>query len=555
MTLKRPVVTVDAFSFDRLANGEEFAFHDAANSKQGYAARVWVENGSMYASITNAEGSAQTGRRRPVEECNHVQPPEPLPEPGATFTLKREDGGFLTVGSDGFLVQSSRGASFSEEPQSDGWTVGLACNGKFVAAETDGRLKADRDSVGDWERFIKVPNPDGRVSYRSWMGTYISAHDDGSVLADQTAIGGWELFVQGAMTSGHPPVTGPLTVDAGTWFFRDAQGQPCRWIGVTAFPLARRFADGVDIQPFLAEFPEGLIWRVFDYVTWPGSGWESCTVEEYQRFLAYMAQRGCYVELVLLTDGPGEYPSGEWESRRVGHAKTLLSGLAGTPNLLIEICNEPRTNNKNVDTQILRSACEASGLLYSSGDYEDSKYWHGDYLTAHTPRDNQWSRKAHDLLEYHRGGGPSYPTEPACKVPPIADEPMKPRDAPMHWGKNTPPAPPNAKAVDYRAYGGTCALLGAGATFHFEGGKFCDAPTDEDRQCYRAMIEGLTAFPADAPGGPYRTIDEGGETDDDSRGARTYVVGSCMCRVRPLTPESPEPGWQSLDPDGILWVR
>lgn len=61
-----PVVTVDKWTLDELKNGEEFVFHDANNLVQGYRVRVWVENGSMFAQITNAAGSAQTGARRPV---------------------------------------------------------------------------------------------------------------------------------------------------------------------------------------------------------------------------------------------------------------------------------------------------------------------------------------------------------------------------------------------------------------------------------------------------------------------------------------------------------
>ena len=83
---------------------------------------------------------------------------------------------------------------------------------------------------------------------------------------------------------------------------------------------------------------------------------------------------------------------------------------------------EGAQTHKQIDTEALHIVCEASGLLYPSGDYEDSSRFFGTYLTAHTPRDDEWSRKGHDLLEYHNGGGPSRPTDPAHDVPCVGDD-------------------------------------------------------------------------------------------------------------------------------------
>ena len=288
--------------------------------------------------------------------------------------------------------------------------------------------------------------------------------------------------------------------------------------------------------------------RVWPYVTWPDTGWEPTSNERVAEFLAFMANRGWHVELTLLTDD---------DPNRLVWAKNLvvfLRNLDPRPdNLVLEIGNEPLTH-KNIDCQSLKEVCESSGYLYASGIYEDEFKCFGTFGTSHTPRDNQWSRKAHDLLEYYTGHGPSKPHDP-LKYPWVGDEPIRPDEAPTWWGAQQPPAPANAKVVDFRAYGGVCALLGAGATFHCQAGKFCNEPTAEELQCAQAMAEGLQAFPADAPLGPYRTIDEGGATDDDSRGARTYVVGSYMTRVRPITPAPAEAGWSAIDNDGILFKR
>ena len=307
-----------------------------------------------------------------------------------------------------------------------------------------------------------------------------------------------------------------------------AGGQPWRWKGVSAFKLLHRFAHGENIQPFLDTFAGFNVLRVWGYVTWPGAGWDWPALTKIVDFVRYCGEAGWYVELTLLTDD---------DHSRLNEARMVVEALtaAKVSNVLLEAGNEPQTH-KNILTREIKAALDASGFLYSSGDYEDSDRFFGSYLTAHTPRDPEWPRKAHDLLEYYTGGGPSAPSDPAHKVPCVADEPMRPDLS----GYNV---------QDFRAYFGTAALLGAGATFHFEGGKFGTLPTASEAECAAAALEGLNAFPADAPTKGYRRIDEQG------RSLRTYAVGTSMVRVRPLTKDAPEPGWTAIDTDGILWRK
>lgn len=307
-----------------------------------------------------------------------------------------------------------------------------------------------------------------------------------------------------------------------------AGGQPWRWKGVSAFPLCDRFARGDNLAPFLRAFQGFNLLRVWDYVPWPGTGWESQPPHVWLAFLDYVGARGFHVELTLLTD---DNPA------RIAPAKALVNELAKhkPTNLVIEIGNEPRTH-KHIDVEALWETCAASGFLFASGNNESDEVWFGKFLTAHTPRDGEWPRKAHDLKEYYDGGGPSAPTDPAHPVPCVGDEPIRPDEA-------------GYIATDYRAYFGVCAILGAGATFHFQGGKFGQLPTAQEAACAAAALEGLNAFPAGEPNQPYRRIDEHGQS------LRTYVVGQSMVRVRPLTATAPEPGWVALDAAGILWRR
>jgi hypothetical protein len=295
-----------------------------------------------------------------------------------------------------------------------------------------------------------------------------------------------------------------------------------------AFPLCDRFAHGEDIDPFLEAFAGFNLLRVWDYVMWPDTGWESNTAETWLSFLEYVGARGWYVELTLLTDD---------DLTRIAPAKALVRELtkAKPTNLVLEIGNEPR-EHKHIDVEALWTACAASGCLFASGNNNPEEVWFGKYLTAHTPRDAEWPRKAHDLKEYYDGGGPGATTDPSHPVPCVGDEPMRPDEA-------------GHVATDYRAYFGVCALLGAGGTFHFEGGKFGRLPTDGEARCAAAALDGLNAFPASEPNaGGYRRIDA-----DES--LRSYVVANSLVRVRPRTPAPPEPGWTPIDHAGILWRR
>jgi hypothetical protein len=325
-------------------------------------------------------------------------------------------------------------------------------------------------------------------------------------------------------------VTVPLTTDGP--IFREAD-QPWRWRGVSAFSLAARHAAGEDIGPFLAAYAGWNVLRVWDYVTWPGEGWESIGAEAWIRFLVDVGARGWRVSLTLLTDDdPG----------RIEPARRLVQALAARradlPGLMLEIGNEP-TTHKAIDTRALEAVCRASGSLFASGDYEESARAFGTHLLYHSSRDGEWMRKGgHDALEYYRGGGPGTPQDPAHRCPCVADEPIRPDQA----GFNT---------RDFLAYYGTCGQMAAGATIHTDTGKLALLPTDNERACIAAALAGLAAFPADTPLGlaSYRRI------DPDPTAMRSYVIGETLVRVRPTTPSAPEPGWTSLDTDGILWTR
>ena len=311
--------------------------------------------------------------------------------------------------------------------------------------------------------------------------------------------------------------------------FRTAGGTPWRYRGVSAFKLLARWAADENIQPFLDAYRGFNVLRVWPYVEWgPDKSWSITDPATINAFIANMNRRGWYVEFTLLTD---DAPA------RLQWAKDLIPRLERHPGLLLEGGNEP-TTNKNIDTPALRDLLAGSGFPYASGDYENSARAYGSYGVAHTARTADWPRRAHDLMEFYGGGGPNTPQDPSHPYPWVGDEPAKPQDV-------------SPVAADWRAYFGTCAILGAGGTFHCESAKWADLPDPTEAAMAKAALDGLYAFAADAPLGPYRRIVEPGQPDY----GRTYVVGDCMTRCQQNGTAAPEPGWTSLDADGILWKR
>lgn len=359
------------------------------------------------------------------------------------------------------------------------------------------------------------------------------------------------IEVQDSPVPPEPPTPQPTPGPAGAWradgriFRLVSTGEAVRYKGVTAFKLCRLHADGQDIGPFLSAYAGYNVLRVWDYVTWTLAangmeGWDSCTPDQWRVFLKFVGLRGWMVECTLLTND---------DPLRITPAKALVAALSQDPrpdNLMLEIGNEPETH-KHISTASLRAVCDASGFLYASGNYEKagdqqhpSSMAFGFRGVAHSDRDSEWPRRAHDLKEYFEGGGPHYPAEPKRPFPWVEDEPPKEQDV------NPPPAP-NTKADDWRAYFGTSAILGAGATFHSQTGKEGKLPTPSETVLLKAALEGLDAFPAMTPLGNY--------SRPSDHSLRTYVVGNAMVRIRPTTSTPPINGFMKVGASNILWRR
>jgi hypothetical protein len=262
--------------------------------------------------------------------------------------------------------------------------------------------------------------------------------------------------------------------------FKGPSGMIHRYSGVTAFPLIDMFVKGENIDSFLSTFSPLLAntLRVFWYTPvrdWGASAWSLPTASDVVAFHKYVQSRGWYVENVCLTDD---------DTSLLPQIRAIILALAnsGLKNVLFEAKNEPFVHD-SLDPAILKNNLVNTPYLYASGNNPNdnsSGKWIGEYVTHHTPRDNQEVRKSKDNEEISSG----------WRLPAVADEPSRPDQGYMN-------------ALDYYTYAALAALMGSGATFHFESGKFGEVPNSYELECAKMFFAGINLYPLDAQLGPY----------------------------------------------------
>lgn len=289
---------------------------------------------------------------------------------------------------------------------------------------------------------------------------------------------------------------------------------------------------GQDIDPFLAKYERSNRVRTFAYTPvadWKDSAWQFPSKENVKKFIEYLLSKNKATSICLLTDG---------DISQVPKAQSLVNYLNqfDFPGLLLEAKNEPLTHDKG-DEYSLKNILNGNKYLYGSGIYEDLKKFWGKVGYYHSPRDNEWPRKAKDAIECYNGGGPNFRDEPACKVPWILDEPPRPDQV----GFNS---------LDFYTYGALASLTSTGATFHSDSGKLGKLPDDQEFECYKALMDGMKVFPNDAALGGYehlRNLEEiDPNTNEPTACLRIFRVGKYVVIVRNKSVKIPS-NWKSLD--------
>ena len=88
-------------------------------------------------------------------------------------------------------------ATFSIEHLDDNRVALKSQNGKYLVAEdrsTNYEVNANSDDIGENEKFTIISHSDESVSFRTSHGRYIVAERDGRLRADRTWMRAWEKF-------------------------------------------------------------------------------------------------------------------------------------------------------------------------------------------------------------------------------------------------------------------------------------------------------------------------------------------------------------------------
>ena len=108
-----------------------------------------------------------------------------------------------------YVVAESNGAANADRDKRDAWetftveevecdSVALkSFHGKYLVAEDGSKgyeVNANRDHRSGWEIFKVIKQPNGTVAFRTAHGRYLVAEDNGKLRADRTSIREWETF-------------------------------------------------------------------------------------------------------------------------------------------------------------------------------------------------------------------------------------------------------------------------------------------------------------------------------------------------------------------------
>ena len=202
-----------------------------------------------------------------------------------------------------------------------------------------------------------------------------------------------------------------------------------------------------------------------------------------------------------------------FEAERV-HLVHVLEAVRAAWNVFVEIANEPFKNLPGGAATAERLWAAVAPIrgptLVSIGNYEvpdgTTMLVHGDYLTIHTERKDEWPRTAKDIQDVRDGWAwPAGGSFPGVGVPVVVDEPMGASET------NQPGRRSNV-ADDFAHFGAVCGLFG-GCTFHSDSGISSVPLSAIEQACATAFVQGIRFMPPAAQTAPYQ------------RGAQNSEVG------------------------------
>jgi hypothetical protein len=246
--------------------------------------------------------------------------------------------------------------------------------------------------------------------------------------------------------------------------FRDEAGAIWPWRGFTAFTLylvwLKQGAAGVDalLSDWLPKCgptgPNTL--RVLGMVNSFAHLWPQEHADYYTQLVPFAqhlwSRWQIRFEFVIFADSGDILPDA---GERERHAQRVVDTLAGEPNVFFEVANEPSQHSNmpggDAEAYDLYLKIRRPGVMVATGAGDGN--YPGDYVTVHTPRDDQWPRKAKDLLD----------VRDIAHVPSVGDEPMGAAEVAIDGKRDNNPR-------NFADYAAVAQLEGAGSTFHSDPG-------------------------------------------------------------------------------------
>jgi len=273
-----------------------------------------------------------------------------------------------------------------------------------------------------------------------------------------------------------------LRTEDGRWFMK----------GVTDFLLYKRFLDGEDIRPLLAERSAmgancvRVIGMVSSFSHWYPQEYGDRYYDELPNFFALCSYYGLYVYFTVFADTQIVMPG---QATQVAHYNKVLVALRQSSNTLGELVNEPYAHSNATDNP--NAFPEPTGVAFSGGSYNDKL---GNELRPvpgwermhdfHSPRDGhnaEGFKYCADLVatahpEYRYRGKALLQGEPQKFADP--SDPTK--------GGSTLSNPAQARMMAGSARGTCC-----GVVFHTPGGVFSRMWNEVEKACGREWFAEL----------------------------------------------------------------
>lgn len=274
--------------------------------------------------------------------------------------------------------------------------------------------------------------------------------------------------------------------------FRKPDGSIYRWKSCTDFLLFKRYLDGENIVPILAD--RAAVGATMVRVLGMCVNIANFNPRNYPTYLAdlpafadLLAANGFDFEFTVFADVQPEGGILAFRALRDQQIwlQAVRDALLSKPNVVLELVNEGFKNGVDFRNHTRPSGllCAADAQAPTDGQPANPPW---DYSTFHSGRDTEWPRKSKDSIEL----------SDQFRRPAVDDEPMG-ADEVMDPGKRS--NVPN----DFFYLAATGMLLGPGATFHSSDGITSSLFRPITITCANSFFAGLNVIPENVMGGRY----------------------------------------------------